>query len=253
MFDLGGKVALVTGGNTGIGKAVCQTLARHGADVVVDYICEPDAALALVQEIERLGRRSIAVEADVTRKDETQALMADAASRMGKIDILYNNAGHLVQRCPVAEMSEELWQRIVDVNLKTAFLCSQAVLPYMKPQGQGRIVNSASLAAHDGGGPGAAIYAAAKAGVVGFTRGLAKEYAAYGITVNAVSPGFIANTAFHNTFTKPEVQQNIVNATLLKRGGTPEDVANAVLFLASDYASYLTGELIEINGGLSFR
>lgn len=253
MFDLTGKVALVTGGNTGIGRAACETLARHGADVVVDYLCEPDAADSLVAEIEAMGRRAVAVRADVTDREAVGELMTAAAARMGRIDILYNNAGHLVQRCPIAEMSEELWYRIVDVNMKTAFLCAQAVLPYMKTSGGGRIVNSASLAAHDGGGPGAAVYAAAKAGVVGFTRGLAKEYAAYGITVNAVSPGFIANTAFHNTFTKPEVQENIVKMTVLKRGGTPQDVANAVLFLASDYAAYLTGEIVEVNGGLNFR
>ncbi len=253
MFDLTGKVALVTGGNAGIGKAACQELARHGADVVVDYRSHAETAQELVQEIRAMGRRAIAIEADVTRKEAVEAMMAEAARRMGRVDILFNNAGHLVERCPVAVMSEELWQQIVDVNLKSAFLCSQAVLPYMRPQGWGRIVNNASIAAHDGGGPGAAIYAAAKAGLIGFTRGLAKEYATHGITVNAVSPGFIANTAFHETFTRPEAQQNMVNASVLKRAGTPQDVAGAVVFLASEGASFLTGELIEINGGLGFH
>lgn len=168
----------------------------------------------------------------------------------GKIDILINNAGGLVGRVPVCDMTDAFWHQVIDVNLSSAFYCVRAVSPYM-PEG-GRIVNLASLASHDGGGTGAVAYTASKAGIVGLTRALAKELASRKIRVNALSPGFIAGTTFHNTFTPEPIQQAIVEKTPLKRDGTVDDVASAALFLVSDLSSFITGEIMEINGGLWF-
>jgi 3-oxoacyl-[acyl-carrier protein] reductase len=170
----------------------------------------------------------------------------------GHIDILVNNAGYMVGRVPVAEMSDEHWHNVIDVNLNSAFYCSRAVLPYMR-SAWGRIVNMSSLAARNGGGPGAVAYAAAKAGLLGLTRGLAKELASQGITVNAVAPGLILETPFHETFNTEEGRQAAIAGIPLKRGGVPGDVAGAVLFLASDLAAFITGEITEINGGAWFK
>jgi len=248
-INLTGKTALVTGGKTGIGRAISLALARCGADVGVTYFSD---GARVVEEIRALGRPGFYLHLDATNSAEVNRVFARAATELGgHIDILVNNAGHLVGRVPIADMSDEHWHRVINVNMTTAFYCSRAVIPYMN-RGWGRIVNMSSLAAHDGGGSGAVAYAAAKAGVAGFTRGLAKELASKGITVNALAPGLIQGTAFHNTFTKPEVQQAIISHIPLGRGGTPEDVAGAVLYFVSDLASFVTGEVAEINGGIWF-
>jgi 3-oxoacyl-[acyl-carrier protein] reductase len=180
-------------------------------------------------------------------------VFAQAADELGgHIDILVNNAGSLVGRVLVVEMSDEHWHRVIDVNLTSALYCTRAALPYMST-GWGRIVNVSSLAAHNGGGGGAVAYGAAKAGVIGLTRGLSKELAPKGITVNAVAPGFILGTPFHATFTPPEKQKTVISNIPLKRAGTPEDIANAILFLVSDMASFITGEVTDINGGSWFN
>lgn len=248
-INLAGKTALVTGGNVGIGRAISLALACNGADVAVAYFERDDQAAS---EIQAMGRKAPSLYLDVTDSAMVNAVMAQAARELGgHIDILINNAGHLVGRVPIAEMSDDHWNRVMAVNFTSAFFCSRAVLPHMNT-GWGRIVNSASLAAHDGGGPGAVAYAAAKAGVIGLTRGLAKEFAPRKITVNAVAPGFIAGTAFHNTFTAQETQNAIISRIPLQRGGSPDDVAGAVLFLCSDLAGFVTGEVVEINGGVWF-
>ena len=248
-INLKGKTALVTGGNIGIGRAISLALARSGADVAITYFDHDEEA---AQTIRAMGCNCPYLRLDATDSAEVNQVLRQAAEELGgHIDILVNNAGHLVGRVSVAEMSDEHWQRVISVNLTTAFYCSRAVIPFMRT-GWGRIVNTSSLAAHDGGGPGAVAYSAAKAGIAGFTRGLAKELAARGITVNALAPGLIQGTPFHNTFTRPEVQQAIVSKIPLGRGGTPEDVAGAVLYLVSDLASFVTGEIMEINGGVWF-
>jgi len=249
-IDLSGKTAVVTGGNIGIGGAVSLALARAGADVAVTYFDEGEE---VSKEIRAMGRKSPLLHLDATDSAMVNQVFAQAADELGgHIDILVNNAGSLVDRVLVEEMSDEHWHRVIDVNLTSALYCTRAVLPYMST-GWGRIVNVSSLAAHNGGGNGAVAYGAAKAGVIGFTRGLSKEVAQKGITVNAVAPGFILGTPFHATFTPPEKQKIVISNIPLKRAGTPENVADAILFLVSDMASFITGEVTDMNGGSWFN
>ncbi len=249
-IDLSGKTALVTGGNTGIGRALALELARNGADVAVTYFSNADDRTT--KEIAELGRRTFSVKMDGTRSAEVNRAVAQVVEALGgRIDILVNNAGHLIGRVPVVEMDDEHWHRVLDVNLSSAFYCTRAVLPHMHGGG-GRIVIMSSLAAHNGGGPGSVAYGAAKAGLLGFTRGLAKEVAQQSITVNAVAPGLILETPFHDTFNTDEGKQKAIASIPLGRGGTPDDVAGAVLYLVSNLAAFVTGEVIEINGGNYF-
>lgn len=253
MINLEGKKALVTGGGTGIGRGIALKLAEAGADIVVHYGSNSTGADEVVNEIKRMGRKAKAVQGDVLLKGDIIRVLEETKGFFeGSLDILVNNAGHLVQRSPVEEMSEELWHKIMDVNVTSTFLVSQQAIPLMKGNG-GSIVNMTSVAAHNGGGPGAAAYAASKAAVLTFSKALAKELASYSITVNAVSPGFIGDTPFHNTFTTEEGRINAVKGILQQRAGKPEDVAGAVLYLVSELGSYLTGETIEINGGMYMR
>ncbi|SHO51140.1 3-oxoacyl-[acyl-carrier protein] reductase [Desulfopila aestuarii DSM 18488] len=169
----------------------------------------------------------------------------------GHIDILVNNAGHLVGRSTIADMTDKHWFKTMNINMTSAFYCTRAVLPYMNT-GWGRIINMSSVAARNGGGNGAIAYAAAKGGIIAFTRGLSKEIASKGITVNGVAPGLILETPFHDTFNNDAGIEAAINATPLKRGGVPDDVANAILYFASDLGSFVTGEIMEINGGMYF-
>lgn len=248
LVDLTGQRALVTGAGHGIGRAIATTLARAGADVVVHYGSSALEAAETVELVQAEGRKATAVQADVTVPEEVDALVRQAVEFLGGLDILVTNAGHLVQRCPIADMTPELWHRIIDVNATSTFLTCQAALPALI-EAKGCIVTMSSLAAHNGGGPGAVAYAAAKAAVSGFTRGLAKELAPSGVRVNAVAPGFIGGTKFHDTFTPAVTQQAIVTSIPLGRGGTGQDVAGVVAFLASPLASFMTGETVDVTGG----
>ncbi len=248
-IDLTGKVALVTGGARDIGRATVLALADAGATVVVNYLASGDKAETVVKEVRSRGGTAVAVQADVTRPDEVEHLVTEARRLGDRVHIVVNNAGGLVARKRVDEMTPEFWDTVLTLNLKSVFLVTRAVLPSI-PEG-GAIVNLASLAARDGGGPGALAYATAKGAVLTFTRGLSKELAARKIRVNCVSPGLI-NTTFHDTFTKPEVRQAIAGRTSVGREGEAADVANVITFLASDASSYINGESIEINGGLYF-
>jgi len=249
-IDLTGKTALVTGGAVGIGRATAVTLARAGADVAFTYLSHDGRETA--DEIERLGRRTVALRLDARRSADVDRAVAEAADALGgHIDILVNNAGGLIERVPVNETSDEHWHHVIEVNLSSAFYCTRAVLRYM-PTAGGRIVNVSSLAAHMGGGAGAVPYAAAKAGLVGFTRGLAKELAPRGITVNAVAPGLILGTPFHATFSSEAGKRATIEATPLKRAGTPDEVASVILYFVSELAAFVTGDMAEINGGTWF-
>jgi 3-oxoacyl-[acyl-carrier protein] reductase len=249
-FDLTGRRALVTGAGHGIGAAIARGLAAAGADVAVHYGRSAEGAEQVAADILALGTKAKALRADVTDSGEVTALVDEAAAFLGGLDIVVTNAGHLVDRVPVAEMTDEHFEAVVDVNLTATYRTVRAAVPHLREAGRrGRIITMASQAAHDGGGPGAAAYAAAKAGVVGFTKALAKEFGRDGITANALAPGFIGATAFHGTFTAPETQQRIVAGLPVGRGGVPDDVAGTAVYLASDEAGFITGATFDIGGG----
>jgi len=250
MVELEKKVAIVTGGARDIGRAISVRLAAQGASVVVNYFDNPADAEATVAAITAAGGKAIAVHGDVTKAADTATIVRAATETFGgKIDILVNVAGGLVGRKKMEEMDEAFWDFVIGLNLKSVFLMTKAALPFMADGGA--IVNFASQAARDGGGPGAMAYATAKAGVLNFTRGLAKELGPRRIRVNAISPGMI-NTTFHNTFTKPEVREKVASMTPLGREGDAREVADLAAFLASESASFINGEAIEINGGIFF-
>jgi 3-oxoacyl-[acyl-carrier protein] reductase len=253
MTDLTGKVALVTGAEAGIGRATAVALAERGADIAVHYYCAETGPSGVVRDIAALGRRALAFQADLTRREEVVRTVCAAEAAFGRIDILVNNAGGLLGRHPLVEMPEEFFHRVMDVNVLTAFLCCQAVAPGMIARKGGAIVNLTSLAAHNGGGPGASVYAAAKAAVLTLTKAWARELAPHGIRVNAVSPGLIGGTPFHTTFTRPEVFEATVKTIPLGRAGAAEDVARVIAFLAGEDAGYLAGETVEVNGGMFTR
>ncbi|WNQ14293.1 glucose 1-dehydrogenase [Paenibacillus aurantius] len=253
-IDFTGRIALVTGSSGGIGRACALMLAKAGAKVAVNGLTSMVQAEEVAEEIRRAGGEAAVFQADVTKPDQIEAMIEGIRERLGgSVDILVNNAGHLIKRVPNAEMTEEHYTRVMDVNLKSTAFVTKAVLAGMKAKGGGRIINMTSVAAHNGGGAGAALYAAGKAAVIAYSKGLAKEVAGDGITVNCVSPGFIGNTAFHSTFTPDAARQATINGIPLGREGHPDDVAGAVVYLASDLASYLTGETIEVNGGMFMR
>ncbi len=244
-IDLTNQTALVTGGNAGIGRAITTALAGAGATVMATYYSSTP------EPFEEHSDSIECVKLDATDSAEVEGVFAKAAAGIGgSIDILVNNAGGLIGRVPVSEMSDEHFHKVVDVNFTSTFYCTRAVVDHM-PDG-GRIVNLSSLAAHDGGGAGSAIYSASKAATIGFTRAVAKELAPRSIRVNAIAPGFIADTPFHNEFTPDDTQVAIAAKTPLQRGGRPDEVAAAALFLAADASSFVTGETLGVNGGLYF-
>ena len=248
-ISLNDKVAIVTGSKQGIGKEIALYLARAGAAVVINNHQAPDELEAVSEEIRKEGGKCKTVIADLTKKSEAAKLINAALELGNGIDILVNNAGGLVKRVPIAEYEDDHFQTVIDVNLRTAYICANLAIPYLK-KNKGKIINLSSQAAHDGGGPGAAAYAAAKGAIWTLTKSMAKELAPFGITVNCVSPGFIGNTAFHNTFTAKAVHEKMPGMIPLGRVGTPEDIARVVLFLASELADYMTGQSLEVNGGL---
>ena len=242
------EVAWVTGSSTGIGRAVAEALAGQGRKVVVHYNSSEDEARDVAEGISSSGGEAMVVGGDVSDAGEVDRMVGEIEDRYGRLDVLVNNAGSLVERRTLSEMTEDLWDRVMGVNLKSVYLCSRAVLPMMKRQGAGRIVNMTSVAARNGGGPGSVAYATAKGGVSTLTRAMAKELVGENILVNGVAPGIIT-TPFHDRFTPPDVRENFKSAIPLGREGTPEETASVVAFLASPAANYLVGEIIEVNGG----
>jgi 3-oxoacyl-[acyl-carrier protein] reductase len=242
------EVAWVTGSSTGIGRAAAVALAERGCRVVVHYNRSEGEARKVVEGIKSSGGEAALVGGDVADAQEVERMVGEIEDRYGRLDILVNNAGSLIERRTLEEMTEDLWERVMAVNLKSVYLCSQAVLPMMKRQGKGRIVNMTSVAARNGGARGSVAYATAKGGVSTLTRAMAKELVGEGILVNGVAPGIIT-TPFHDRFTPPEMRETMVSAIPMGREGTPEETAGAVLFLASSWADYLVGEIIEVNGG----
>jgi 3-oxoacyl-[acyl-carrier protein] reductase len=248
-IDLMGKKALVTGGNTGIGRAVSLALARCGADIAFTYYQHGDEAEQTRTDILALGRQAFAYALDVTDSAQVKTVVAQAAAALGgRLDILVNNAGSLVKRVPLLEMSDELWRQVLNLNLTSVFYVTRSVAPYLN--NGGRVVNMSSLAGHNGGGAGA--YATAKGGLITLTRGFAKELAPRNITVNAVAPGLILGTWFHKTFSSPEVIKAQTAGIALGRPGAPEEVAGAVLYYVSDLGAFVTGDVTDVNGGSWF-
>jgi 3-oxoacyl-[acyl-carrier protein] reductase len=246
--DLSGRVAIVTGASTGIGRWSAIALAECGAAVAINYHRNQAGAEETRRIIEEASGRAIIIQADVSLKKGATAVVEEARAKLGPIDVLVNNAGDLIQRCSLLDFTEEIWDRVINLNFKSVLLCSQAVMPEMMERNRGTIINVGSIAGHHGGGPGAAVYAAAKAGVMCLTKGLAKELAPFGVRVNGVAPGVI-ETPFHERMSTPELLQQFVKAIPLGRLGTAEECGRVIAFLASDAASYINGEMIEINGG----
>jgi 3-oxoacyl-[acyl-carrier protein] reductase len=250
MTSFKGKVALVTGGARDIGRQVSLKLAAAGAKVCINYLNNDEQANETLQLIKDAGGEAVIAKADVTRSADVEKLIKICTDAFGStIHVVVNVAGGLMGRKPLAELDEEFWDAVINVNLKSAYLVTRAVVPYMTEGGT--IVNFSSQAARDGGGGGALAYATAKGGILTMTRGLAKELGPKGIRVNCVSPGMI-NTTFHNTFTKPEIRTNVAAATPLRREGEAREVADLVVYLAGDASSFINGESVEINGGTYF-
>jgi len=246
-------VALVTGASGGIGRAAALELAARGADVAVHYHRNQKGAAETAQEVEARGRKAAVFTGDLTRRDAASALVASVVARFGRIDLLVNNAGDLVERKPLLEMTEALWRQVIDLNLSSVFFVTQAAVPGMIERKRGTIVNVSSVAAHNGGGHGALAYAASKGGLMSLTKAMAKELAPKGIRVNCVSPGLIGQTAFHARFTTPEVFQAVEKTIPIGRAGTPEEVGRVIAFLSGPDSVYLVGETVEVNGGMLMR
>ncbi|MGH9941467.1 MAG: SDR family NAD(P)-dependent oxidoreductase [Pyrinomonadaceae bacterium] len=248
-FDLTGKTALVSGASSGIGHATALALAARGARVVIGYHRNEAGAEDARRRITEAGGQAIAVQADVREAAGVRALVSRATEQFGPVDVLVNNAGSLVERLRLLELTEERWDEVFDLNVKSAFLLSQSVAASMIERKAGAIVNVSSVAGRNGGALGSIHYSAAKGAMITLTKGLAKELAPHGVRVNAVSPGVI-DTPFHETFSTPEAMRNFVQMIPLGRVGTPAEVASVVVFFAAEASSYLCGETIEINGGM---
>ena len=250
MGKFNGKVAVVTGGSRDIGRSISIKLAQEGAKIVVNYLNSEAGAAETVKQIKAIGGEAIAVKADVSKLDDIKAMKAKTVEAFGnKVDILVNNAGGLFARKTLQELDEDFYDLVMNVNFKATVFVMQVFEPMMGEGGS--IINLSSLAARDGGGGGSSLYASSKGAVTTFTRAMAKELGPKGIRVNALCPGMIA-TKFHDDFTKDEVRKIVAGKTPVRREGTADEVADLVVYLASDSSSFITGTNFDINGGLAF-
>lgn len=243
---LKGKVAIVTGASRGIGRQIALTLASYGANVVVNYHGSLEKAKEVTSEIEAMGREAVLYQGNVADMDAMKAMVKETTKKFGRIDILVNNAGITKDNLLMA-MKEEEFDQVLDINLKGSFICMKQVIRIMMKQRYGRIINLSSVSGRMGNA-GQVNYSASKAGVIGMTKSLAREVGSRGITVNAVAPGFIDTDM--TAVLKDEVKEAIMAGIPLKRVGNPEDIAEAVAFLASDKASYITGQVLSVDGGM---
>lgn len=243
---LDSKVAIVTGGSRGIGKEIVLTLAQAGANVVINYVGNKELAENVAEEVKRMGRDALVIRADVSDSNDVDNLVSETLNKFGRIDILINNAG-ITRDNLIIRMKEEDWDRVIDTNLKSVFLTSKAISKIMMKQREGKIVNISSVIGTLGNA-GQANYVAAKAGVIGLTKTLAKELASRGINVNAVAPGFIQTDMTANM--REDIKEKLLEQIPLARLGNPKDIANMVKFLVSEEASYMTGQIIHVDGGM---
>jgi len=246
MFDLSGKVALVTGGSRGIGASISRHLAQQGAAVAINYIQSAEQAEALVNEITSAGGKAIAVQGDVRLPEDTERIAQATVDAFGRLDILVNNAG-FNRDTLILRMSLQDWDEVMDLNLRAVFLCTKAVLRQMMKQRWGRIINIGSVSGL-AGNAGQANYAAAKSGLIGFTRAVAREMGSRNVTSNLVAPGLVITELTKDI--RPEIVAGVKQRLLIDRNGTPEDVAAMIVYLASEEAGYVTGQVISVDGGL---
>ena len=250
MGQLKGKRALVTGGGQGLGYAIVKHLLDAGADVAVHYFSSEAGARELKDLAEKKGRRAEMFRADLTKETEATALVNKATNFLGGLDVLINNAGDLVQRRWIQDVDAAYWERVMNVNVTSMLWVTRAAVPCLVKAGQASIVNLSSLAGRKGGHPGALAYSTAKGAVLTWTRALANELAPKGIRVNCVAPGLILGTRFHNTHTTEDSAKKTIEGIPLGRAGAPDDVARAVVYLASEYDGFITGATLDINGGV---
>lgn len=248
--ELKGKKVLVTGASSGIGAATAQLFAQQGCYVGVHYFRTKSGGEKTLESMNKTSSGCL-LKADMRDKKQTYAMVEEFAEKAGGIDVLVNNAGTLIERNSIETSPEEYFDDIFNTNVKSAFLAAQASLEYLK-SASGCIVNIGSIAAHNGGGGGSGIYASAKAAIHTLTISMAKEFSPFGIRVNCVSPGLI-ETRFHEQFSTPQRRKDVANSTPLGRNGTAQDIANAIIFLSSPAASFITGENLSVNGGLLMR
>lgn len=244
------KVAVVTGGAAGIGRAICLGYAKEGADIVVADI-NLAGAEETAQAVRALGRNAIALRTDVTKVDDVEAMVSKTRSVLGRIDILVNNAGKFAE-IPFDECTVEQWDEIVNVNLRSVLICTRAVVPVMLEQGGGRIINFGGTASYRGR-PDQEAYTAAKHGIVNITKGCAAQLGVNGINVNAIAPGIVDTDSLENFRDKPEKQRRVIDRMPLNRMGTPEDMVGPAIFLASDDSRFITGEMLIVDGGANMR
>lgn len=248
-FDFSGKVVLVTGASSGIGRATAELFGEFGANVAITYLHNEKGANEVVAKIIENGGKAIAIQADFTSNSAVKTTVEKVEAELGTVDILVNNAGSLVERLRTAELTEERWDEVYALNVKSAFFVVQAVVPKMLEKNSGAVINVTSIAGRNGGALGSIHYSSAKAAMLVMTKGLAKEFGSQGIQINSVSPGVI-DTPYHETFSTPEAMKSFANMIPIGRVGKSAEVASVIAFLASPAASYLCGETIEINGGM---
>jgi 3-oxoacyl-[acyl-carrier protein] reductase len=250
MGVLKGKTAMVTGSSQGLGAAISRLLIENGCNICMHYFRSSDEPERLKKMAEEKGVKALCIKADLNQETEAIRLVREATAYFGKFHVLVNNSGSLVERRWISQIDMEYWRKVIDINITTMMLVTRELLPNMDNSQGASIVNVSSLAGRKGGHPGSLVYAMTKGAMLTWTRALSTELASKGIRVNAVAPGFIEGTLFHQTFTTKESAVKTIEGIPLGRSGNPDDVARAVVFLASEYDGFITGETIDINGGV---